>query len=131
MILHRWLGGSKTSYIRSGLLHPRSDPLKIFWKIFENLQKFSKIFGKFSKIFGKFFKIFQNISQNFQKIFQKFSKIVHNFSKNGYVVPPSWSSPPATFKITDLGDSKAYLQKEDLKKITLEAIATETPADAA
>ena len=81
--------------------------------------------------FRKFFKIFQNISQKFQKIFQKFSKIVHNFSKNGYVVPPPWSSPPATFKITDLGDSNSYLQKEDLKKITLEAIATETPADAA
>ena len=50
---------------------------------------------------------------------------------NGYTVPPPWSPPPATLKFTDLGDSKANLQKEDLKKISLQAIATETPADAA
>ncbi|WP_302691479.1 hypothetical protein, partial [uncultured Akkermansia sp.] len=49
--LHRWLGGSKTSYIRSGLLHPRSDPLKIFRKFFKNFQKFSKKFQKCSKKF--------------------------------------------------------------------------------
>lgn len=47
-----------------------------------------------------------------------------------YSLPPPWDPPPATFEVTALGDKKSSLQQEDIRRLSLRAIATETPAGA-